>query len=150
MKKTIALSAAVLALSAVFTAPAFARDVEYQIPLEEVLKMPEAQAKLDGSVKFYLSGSNTPAIEQTLGEDRSHGTANGSVKEELAGCHAAALSSLLAFQAKAKKLGANAVVDIHSFFKNEVNKSPTTLECHAGTFRIHVVLKASYAKVAAQ
>ena len=150
MKKPLALTISVLALSAVFAAPAFARNVEYQIPLEDVLKMPEAQAKVDGSVKFYLSGQNTPAIEQSLREDTSHGSANGSVKEELAGCHAAALSSLLALQAKAKKLGANAVVNIYSFYKGETTRSPTSVECHAGTFRIHVVLKASYAKVAAQ
>ncbi|WP_394789534.1 excinuclease ATPase subunit [Rhodoferax sp.] len=152
MKKTFLLPSLLLAIGAMWVAPASARNVAYQISLAELLKTPEAQAKLDSSVKFYLSGQTPPAVEQSFGEDHSHRSGIGSVKEEveLATCRAETLSVLAAFQAKAKKLGANAIVDIYSFYKNEVSKNPATIECHAGTFRIHVVLKATYAKVAVQ
>lgn len=43
-------------LGALASGPAVARDTKYMVPLQDVLNMPEAKAKLDGSVKFYLKG----------------------------------------------------------------------------------------------
>jgi uncharacterized protein YbjQ (UPF0145 family) len=125
-----------------------ARDTEYKVPLAEVLEMPEAKEKLDGSVKFYLAGQATPAVIQKLGEDVSNRKTNGVGKEDRYGCKWAALSALIALQDKAKTLGANAVVDIVSYYKKTPFSSPTDFECHAGTVVIGVALKGTYAKVA--
>jgi uncharacterized protein YbjQ (UPF0145 family) len=148
MKKTVSLTAAFLALAC--TTGAFARDTPYQISLAEVLQMPEAQAKLDKTVRFYLSGQKTPAIAQSFGEDVSSRKANGASLEDEAGCKRATLSALIALQEKAKKLGANAVVDMHSFYKKNPSKSDSTVECHAGAFVIGVALKGTYATVAGE
>jgi len=126
---------------------AMARDTEYKVPLAEVLEMPEAKGKLDGSVKFYLAGQATPAVIQKLGEDVSNRKTNGVGKEDLYGCKWAALSALIALQDKAKTLGANAVVDIVSYYKKSTFSSPTDFECHAGAVVIGVALKGTYAKV---
>lgn len=128
--------------------PVMARDTEYKVPLAEVLEMPEAKEKLDGSVKFYLAGQATPAVIQKLGEDVSNRKTNGVGKEDRYGCKWAALSALIALQDKAKTLGANAVVDIVSYYKKTPFSSPTDFECHAGTVVIGVALKGTYAKVA--
>lgn len=128
--------------------PAMARDTEYKVPLAEVLEMPEAQGKLDGTVKFYLAGQSTPAVIQKLGEDVSNRKTNGVGKEDRFGCKWAALSALIALQDKAKSLGANAVVDIVSYYKKSTFSSPTDFECHAGAMVIGVALKGTYAKVA--
>jgi hypothetical protein len=54
---------------------------------------------------------------------------------------------LKAFQESAKARGANAVVDITSYFKKNEFKSPTNYECYAGNIMSGVALKGTYAKV---
>jgi hypothetical protein len=46
----------------------------------------------------------------------------------------------------AKQLGANAVVNIASYFKNNTLSSATEFECHAGV-SAHVMLKGEFVKV---
>ncbi|MFC4160474.1 excinuclease ATPase subunit [Chitinimonas lacunae] len=139
----------VLAVAAgMLSAPALARDTVLHIPLAAVLEMPEAKEKLDGSVKFFLAGQKTPKVLQKLGEDVSNPKTNGMGKSDEFGCKWAALSALINFQESAKRNGANAVVDIVSYYKKNETKSDTTFECHAGTFVIGVALKGQYAKIA--
>jgi len=124
-----------------------ARDTIVDIPLADVLAMPEAQSELDGSVKFYLAGAATPPIVKRLGSDVSNPKTNGFNKSDEFGCKWAALSALKAFQAKAKSKGANAVVDLVSYYKRNETRSDTTIQCHAGTFVIGLALKGEYATV---
>nr|WP_130430942.1 excinuclease ATPase subunit [Rivibacter subsaxonicus] len=124
-----------------------ARDTQYKFPLADVLAMPEAQGKLDGSVKFYLAGQATPTVLERKGEDVSNQKTNGMGKADEFGCKWAALSALLALQNKAKQAGANAVVDIVSYYKKNTVASPTDFECHAGAWVIGVALKGTYATV---
>jgi len=142
MKKTLTLLALTLA------SPALARDTVLKLPLAEVLKMPEAKSKLDGSVKFYLAGQKTPKVLEKKGDGVSNKKTNGVGKTDVAGCKWAALSALIALQQSAKKNGANAVVDIVSYYKKNEFKSATEFECHAGSVVVGVALKGTYAKVA--
>jgi uncharacterized protein YbjQ (UPF0145 family) len=137
-------------LGASLLAPAMARDTPLSLPFEEVLNSPEAQGKLDGSVKFYLAGQKTPKVLKRLSSDTSNRKTNGVGKSDEVGCRWAALSALIAFQDKAKQLGANAVVDIVSYYKRDESKSETEYQCHAGTFVIGVTLKGTYANVASK
>jgi len=137
-----------VALGVTVCAPALARDTELHLPFADVLNMPEAKEKLDGSVQFYLAGQKTPKVLQRMNSDVSNRKTNGVGKADEEGCRWAALSALLAFQEKAKSLGANAVVDIVSYYKKDEAKSATDYECHAGAFVIGVALKGTYAKVA--
>ncbi|MEJ6005068.1 excinuclease ATPase subunit [Paucibacter sp. AS339] len=143
-KQVLALGLALAALSPV----AQARDTTLHIPLADVLAMPEAQGKLDGSVKFYLAGQKTPKVEKTFSSDSSNQKTNGVGKSDEFGCKWAALSALIAFQNSAKREGANAVIDLVSYYKKNEVKSDTTFECHAGAVIIGVALKGTYAKVA--
>lgn len=143
-----ALVASALVLSALATTPALARNTELQLPLADVLDMPEAKEKLDGSVKFYLAGQKTPKVLKRLQSDTSNRKTNGVGKADDVACRWAALSALIAFQDKAKELGANAVVDIASYYKKDTSKSATNYECHAGAVVVGVTLKGTYAKVA--
>jgi uncharacterized protein YbjQ (UPF0145 family) len=138
----------VAALAAVCTAPAVASDHVLKITLQSVLDMPEAKEKLDGSVKFYLAGSATPRIEKKLGEDVGNEKTNAVGKTAERACQWAALSDLIAFQMHAKRMGANAVVEMVSYYRKETSSSPTDIECHDGAFVTGVTLKGTYAKVA--
>jgi len=135
-------------LAACCVAPAVARDNVVKIPLQSVLDMPEAKEKLDGSVKFYLAGSKTPKIEKKFGDDVGNEKTNSVGKTAERACQWAALSALIAFQNHAKQQGANAVVDLVSYYKKETSSSPTDIDCHDGTIITGVTLKGTYAKVA--
>lgn len=128
-------------------APASARDTVLQIPLADVLAMPEAQGQLDGTVQFFLAGQETPKVAEKLGEDISNQKTNGLGKSDEFGCRWAILSALIQFQKSAKSRGANAVVDLVSFYKRKESRSSTTIECHAGGFVVGAALKGTYAKV---
>lgn len=142
MKKLIA--ACLLALVAAM--PASARNTAVDVSLESVLDMPEAKAKLDGTVKFYLAGSTTPHVSQKLGEDTSNAKTNAFNKTPEEACRWNTLSALIKLQDHAKRDGANAVVDIVSYNDHEIFTSPTDVQCRDGAFVAGIVLKGTYAK----
>ncbi|MGC4027649.1 MAG: excinuclease ATPase subunit [Steroidobacteraceae bacterium] len=126
---------------------AVARDTVLHLPLAEVLAMPEAEGKLDGSVKFYLAGAAHPSVKKQLGDDVANKKTNGVGKSDEYGCRWAALSALLAFQESAKKRGADAVINLVSYYKKREFKSSTEYECHAGGVVVGVALKGEYASL---
>jgi uncharacterized protein YbjQ (UPF0145 family) len=134
-------------LVALASVPGLARDDVLHLPLADVLEMPEAKARLDGSVKFYLAGAAHPGVKKQLGSDVANKKTNGVGKADEFGCRWAALSALLAFQSKAKQNGANAVINLVSYYKRAEYKSATEYECHAGGVVVGVTLKGDYATV---
>jgi uncharacterized protein YbjQ (UPF0145 family) len=136
-----------LLLTACLSSPALARDDALKMSFQDLLDSPEAKEKLDGSVKFYLAGAHTPKILQKLGSDQSNKKTNSVGKAPETSCQRAALSALLAFQSKAKQLGANAVVELASYYKSIEFKSTTEYECHDGNIMSGVAFKGTYAKV---
>lgn len=138
---------AVAAASTVLSAPASARDTKYLLPFKDVLEMPEAKEKLDGSVQFFLSGQKTPKVLESRGTEVSNRKTNSVGKSDEDACRWAALSALIAFQEKAHELGANAVVDMVSYYKKNEMKSAAEYECHAGAVVAGVALKGTVAKI---
>ena len=146
MKKNYKTGLAVLGLT--LMAPlVHARDTVLHIPLADVLAMPEAKGKLDGSVRFFLAGQETPKIVRTMGSDSSNQKTSGVGKTDEFGCKWVALSALIRFQESAKREGANAVVDMVSYYKKKETSNPVTFECHAGAVVVGVALKGTYAKI---
>ena len=149
MSRQLVSKQLVLALAAFFAATlVHARNDVLTLPLDEVVRMGVEQGKLDGSVKFYLSGAKAPKVSARLGEDVSNKKTNGVGKDDAFGCRWAALSALKAFQESARQKGANAVVDLHSYYKRNAVKNPVTYQCHAGNIVIGVTLKGTYARTA--
>jgi uncharacterized protein YbjQ (UPF0145 family) len=146
MKKQLALLALMTALAA-FALAARAEDRILHFPLKDVIDMPEAKGKLDGSVKFYLAGqADAPKPVQKIGEDVSNRRTNALNKDDAFACKWAALSALIAFQNTAKSHGADAVVDIESYFKKETYSDPVNFECRKGALMAAVTLKGMYVK----
>lgn len=142
-----ALPILLIALAAGSVEPAFARDTTLNLPLADVIAMGEETGKLDGTVKFYLSGQATPSILKKLGSGVSNKKTNGFNKGDEEGCRWAALSALITFQGSAKRQGANAVTNITSYYKRNEAHNSQSYECHAGTFVVGVALKGDYANV---
>ncbi len=147
MKRVLSVLFAVSTLTAVSEA-ASARDTVVRVKLADVLAMPEAQSKLDGTVKFYLAGQSTPKVQSRLGSDVSNKKTNGVGKDDEYGCKYVVLSALIAFQQSARQRGANAVVGMVSYYKKNEVRDAEMIECHAGNIMIGAALKGEYAKIA--
>jgi hypothetical protein len=135
------------AVALLAAAPVHADDKILHIPLKDVIDMPEAKGKLDGTVKFYLAGETTPKILSKSNDDVSNKRTNAVGKDEMFACKWAALSALIALQDKAKTLDANGVINIVSYFKKETYSDPVNFECRKGALMAAVTLKGNYAKL---
>jgi hypothetical protein len=127
--------------------PAAARDDKHVLPIAAALESPEAKGKLNGSVKF-LFGREKPAqagpiLATPTVTGKSH-TGSGSAEKA---CNAAFLSAITQFHNRAKKLGAIAVVNIVSNYRNNPEFSSTTqFECHQGSNTTAVMLRGDIVK----
>jgi len=140
-----ALIAATALLALASTAQA--RETRVEQSLHELVNSAEARnVGIDGSVKFYLAGEKVSVVER-LGEDVTNKKTNAANKSDAEACRWVALSALRALQDGAKSRGANAVVDIVSYYKKNEFKSTTSYECYAGAILAGVALKGTYAKV---
>jgi hypothetical protein len=123
-----------------------ARDTTHYLPFEEVVNEALQAGRLDGSVKFYLA--STPKGAQIL---NPHVTTNPKTnafnKSDEEACRWVLQSALIKLQETAKAAGANAVVDITSYYKKNERRDAKTYECHAGAVMAGVALKAKLAKV---
>jgi uncharacterized protein YbjQ (UPF0145 family) len=148
MKKQLSRALAILVVTTAYVAtPAHAEDKILHIPLKDVIEMPEAKDKLDGTVKFYLAGQTTPKVLSKSNDDVTNKRTNAVGKDEIFACKWAALSALISLQAKAKTLDANGVVEIVSYFKKETYSDPVNFECRKGAIMAAVTLKGNYAKL---
>jgi len=146
MIRNVLITAAAATMLA-FSSTADARETRLELPLQELVNSPAArEAGIDGSVRFYLAGQSV-AVGQRLGEDVANRKTNAANKSDEEACRWVALSALRALQDGAKSRGANAVVDIVSYYKKNEFRSASNYECHAGTFVAGVALKGTYARV---
>ena len=144
MKKLILSIAMIAAASSV---PAQARDTKMMMPLAAAMSANDAQTRLGDTVKFYFGKQTTPAIATRLGSDKTSQKTNSFGKSAETSCNWAFLSAMLRLQARAKELGADAVVNIVSNYKNEEMSSETDFECHDGAMMSGVALKGEFVKL---
>jgi len=128
--------------------PTHARDTKHLLPIETALAVKDAQDKLDGSIKFFFGDQPTPPILAKLGSDVSNRKTNAVGKSDEKACNWAFLSAMVALEKRAQQLGANAVVNIVSYYQKNVMSSPTDFECHAGAVIAGVALKGDFVKIA--
>lgn len=127
---------------------ALAADDIIQLDLAQALAAPDTKASIDGSVKFFFGNSTHPAIAKHLGEAVSNKKANGFGKKGTKGCERAFLDALIQFQKKAKSLGADAVINLNSYYKKNEVVIDKTVECHSGLLMDGVALKGEFVKLA--
>lgn len=141
----IALAACALALAS-FTHQAYARDTTLHLPIQDVLNSPDYQQKVGNGVRFYFGNQPAPKALKSFGELVTNKKTNGFSKKDVEACRWAMLSALIQFKERAESEGANAVVNIVSYYKKDVFSSPTEYECHAGAFVTGVALKGHFIK----
>jgi uncharacterized protein YbjQ (UPF0145 family) len=136
-----------MAAAALGSMPAQARDTKLMLPLAAAMSANDAQTRLGDSVKFYFGNQKTPAIAQRLGADKTSQKTNSFGKSAETACNWAFLSAMLRLQQRAKELGADAVVNIVSNYKNEEMSSDTDFECHDGAMMSGVALKGEFVRL---
>lgn len=140
-------ASSILYLALFCAGTAQARDTVLNIPLEQVLELPEAKSKLDPGISLHLAGARTPKVLERLGGAVANKKTNGLGKTDDFGCKWVILSALIELQEQARRAGANAVIDIASYYKKVETRNESTIECHAGATVIGATLKASFAKL---
>ncbi|MGH8441860.1 MAG: hypothetical protein ACRETF_03035 [Nevskiaceae bacterium] len=135
-----------VALALVVALPADAREDRLKLSIQEAMARADTEAKLDGSVKFYW-GKNAPAGAKTMGTFTANKKTNLFNKTDADGCYWAWLSAMISLQDRARKEGGNAVVNVHSVYKNETFMSSTEYMCGAGNVVGGVALRGTVAKV---
>jgi uncharacterized protein YbjQ (UPF0145 family) len=146
MANIIAMGILILCLA--IGLPAHARDTRHLLPIAVAMEVKDAQDKLDGSVKFYFGDQPSPQVLTNLGSDVSNRKTNAFGKSDEKACNWAFLSAMVVLEKRAQQLGANAVINIVSYYNKKVMSSATEFECHAGAIIAGVALKGDFVKIA--
>jgi uncharacterized protein YbjQ (UPF0145 family) len=143
---TISITVLIVLLAAIGTA--HARDTKHILPIAVAMATKDANERLEGSVKFFFGSQEYPKVVAKLGSDVSNRKTNAFGKSDETACNWAFLSAMIALERRAKQLGANAVVNIVSYYRKVEMSSTTDFECHAGTVIAGVALKGDFVKIA--
>ncbi|WP_285419727.1 excinuclease [Pseudomonas sp. efr-133-TYG-5] len=141
------LAVATLLLCAV-PAVSQARDTPVFLPFDKAVAETIRSGKIDGSVKFYLAGTNPAGKVSVLSPGAvTNKKTNAFNKSDTEACEWVVQSAIISLHQAAKNAGANAVTNIVSFYKSNERKDPANYECHAGAIMAGVALKGDLAKV---
>ena len=147
MKKNI-VTAAMLAVSLTASLSASAEDKMVKFPIAGAMAVNDAQQRLGDSVKFYFADQQTPKVASKITTDKTSQRTNGFGKSAEKACNWVFLSAMLALQKRATEVGADAVVNIVSNFKDQEFASQTEYECADGAIMAGVALKGDFVKLA--
>ena len=147
MKKTIAI-AALLTVSLTASFSASAEDKMIKFPIAGAMAANDAQQRLGDTVKFYFADQPTPKVASKITSDKTSQRTNGFGKSSEKACNWVFLSAMLALQKRATEVGADAVVNIVSNFRDQEFASQTEYECADGAIMAGVALKGDFVKLA--
>jgi uncharacterized protein YbjQ (UPF0145 family) len=147
MKNTIAV-AALLTVSLTASFSASADDKLIKFPIAGAMAVNDAQQRLGDTVKFYFADQPTPKVASKITSDKTSQRTNGFGKSAEKACNWVFLSSMLALQKRATEVGADAVVNIVSNFRDQEFASQTEYECADGAIMAGVALKGDFVKLA--
>jgi hypothetical protein len=133
---------------AISASPVAARNDVVPVLVANAMTSPDATGKIDGSVKFYFGDTPHPAVLNSFGEFVTNQKTSSFGKPDEAACNWVFATAMIKFQERAHELGANAVINIHSYFKKQDVSSATQVDCHVGIAIAGVALKGDFVKVA--
>jgi uncharacterized protein YbjQ (UPF0145 family) len=148
--KNLTISIAALSVWLTAIGPAHARDTKHLLPIAAAMATKDANERLEGSVKFFFGKQEYPKVVAKLGSDISNRKTNAFGKSDEKACNWAFLSAMIALERRAKQLGANAVVNIVSYYRKVEMSSTTDFECHAGAVVAGVALKGEFVRIEEQ
>lgn len=147
MRSLVGLLAALS--STVFIAGlAHGRNVELMVPIADALAATDVKDRPTGAVKFYFAKEKSPEVVKNLGTYvATPRTGAGGLSDQRA-CHEAFLWTLVDLEKRALRAGANAVVNIVSYYQKKERPSTTEFECHVGNVIVTVWLRGDLVRLA--
>ncbi len=122
--------------------PAAARDDRLKFPVEGALaKGQNYKEKIDPQIKLYFGKQPRVKVAKSIGEWTSNKKTNAFNKSDQEACDIAFISAAVSLQDRAKREGGNAVINIHSVYKNDKFESASEYLCGAGTTVAGVALR---------
>lgn len=146
MTKT-SLTVTVLGMALAAAMPAQARDDKLMLPIANAMNDNDAKNRLGDTVQFYFGDQPTPKVLERLIVDSTSQKTNSFGKTPERSCNWAFLSAMLQLQKRARAVGANAVINIVSNYKNVPMSSATEFECHDGALMSGVAFKGEFVKI---
>jgi uncharacterized protein YbjQ (UPF0145 family) len=144
MKKSLVL----FLVAAAVAGSAAARNTQLMLAYADAIDSPEGQSQIDKGVKLMFGDKSMPAGAENKGEQIVNKIAKGdSRNDDMNACRRAVVQALAELQQRAKSQGADAVVNIVSYWKNNTYSSATQYECHAGGTGGHLTLKGTLVKL---
>ena len=124
-----------------------ARDTKHLYSIADAMNTAAARETFSSDIAFYFGDQKHPAIQASYDEDFTNKKTNAFNKTDKEACEWVFLSAMLQLQKRALQLGANAVVNIESYYKKIPFKSETEYECHAGALMAGVALRGKFVKL---
>lgn len=147
MKISTSIAAAVSIL-AIAASPALARDDRLMFPVSEGMeKGKSTKDRIDPDIRVFFGKQKSPAVERKLGEFTANRKTNATNKTDKEACEISFVSAVISLQQRARREGGDAVVNVHSVYKNEFRESDTEYLCGAGTFVSGVALRGTVVKL---
>lgn len=140
---------AALAFCVLSASPAGATNNVYLLPLPDSLDRPDVHEAIDGTVKFYFGDAQHPAVLKTFDSLVANQKTSSFGIADIKACNRVFADALSQLQKRAHELGANAVINIHSFYRREDISSQTDVQCHVGFLIAGVALKGDFVTLAA-
>jgi uncharacterized protein YbjQ (UPF0145 family) len=145
MKMPVKFAGFVFLFASLCAFNAQARDTTHFLPIKDAIELgkgKEASWQFADDIKLYFADQPHPSVTATLVKgivtNKKTNAANKSDEEV---CHTAMLSAMIQLQQAARERGANAVVNIESFYKKKVFRNNNQFECHAGSIMAGVTLR---------
>jgi len=122
-------------------ASASARDDVADYSIADALASAQAQSILGTDIQFYFGDQPHGEIANNFSEYGTNLKTNGVNKSDKEACEWVFISTLKSLRDRARSVGANAVVNIRSNYKNNLTSSATTFRCGSGALMSGVALK---------
>ena len=140
--------AAAVSILAIAASPALARDDRLMFPVTDGMERGKTtKDRIDPDIRVYFGKQKPPAVERKLGEFTANRKTNATNKTDKEACEISFVSAVVSLQQRARREGGNAVLNVHSVYKNEHRESNSEYLCGAGTFVAGVALRGTVVKL---
>jgi uncharacterized protein YbjQ (UPF0145 family) len=146
--KPLISSFVAMALSVFIAELAHGRNVELLVPIADAMAATGITDRPTGAVKFFFTTQKSPEIIKNLGSYLAAPRTGAAGRSDQRACHEAFLWTLLNMEKRAQRVGANAVVNIVSYYRKKEMASVSEFECHVGNVIVTVWLKGDLVKIA--
>lgn len=124
-----------------------ARNDRVKFSIEDAMNTASAKSKLGTNIKFSFGTKKKFKIKTNFGNVMTNKKTNAFNKSDLKACQWAFLSAMIALRNRAQNMGADAVINIQSFYRQKELNSTEMFECGAGNVIAGVALKADIVKL---